>query len=170
MAAENDDVTAMLEIDARRRAASAAEANDVSDMASLNPWGRPLQLRLMGGWPREAKTTFTKFNQLLAPYGYALSPLHPVPSGPAQVTVLALQTELHRPEEPSGNAVFAPLLFALNERAGIVRMFVQQLGGRSAPDFPERQVSVHDPVDATLLELALREYVACMLRSWNAGA
>lgn len=170
MATENDDVTVMLEIDARRRAAVLAEANAVPDITNPNLSARPLQLRLMGGWPREARTAFIKLNELLASYGYALSSLHPVPSGRAQGTMLALQTELHRPEEPSGNAAFAPLLFALHERAGIVRVFVQQFGGRSAPDFPERQVGVHAPVDSNWLELALQEYVACMLRSRNTGA
>ena len=167
MAAGNDDVTAMLEIDARRLAAAAAEAKAVPDNARLDPARHPLQLRLMGGWPREARPAFTRLNQILAPYGYALSPLHPAPSTRAQETVRALQTELHRSEEPSGDAPFAPLLFTLDERAGDVRVFVQQLSGRSAPDFLQRHVSLHDPVDATWLEATLGEYVSCMLRSRN---
>lgn len=168
MTAENDDVTVLLEIDARRRAAAAGKANNASDIPSPAPLGRALRLRLMGSWQREARPAFTKLNQLLAPYGYALSPLHPMPSSRLQGAVLALQTELHRPEEPSGDAVFAPLLFALDEGQGVVRVFVQQLGGRSAPDFLERRVSVHDPVDTTCLGSALHLYVACMLRSRNA--
>jgi len=56
---------------------------------------------------------------------------------------------------------------ALNEHAGSVRVFVQQFGGRSAPDFSERHVSVLDPVDVTWLGAVLHEYVTCMLRSRN---
>ena len=79
----------------------------------------------------------------------------------------ALQTELHRPEELSGDAPFAPLLFALEERANTVLLFIQQLSGRPAPDFRQRHVSLHDAVDNIWLEATLSEYVSCMLRSRN---
>lgn len=168
MAAGNDDLMAMLDIDAGRLAATAEK--DAPGTASLGVVGHPLQVRLMSGWPREAKPAFSRLNQVLVPYGYALSPLHPTRPGRTPDAARALQTELHRPEEPSGDAPFAPLLLALDERAGSVRLFVQQFGGRSAPDFSERYVNVLDPVDVTWLEAALREYVTCMLRSRNAGS
>ena len=168
MTAENDDLIAMLDIDAGRLAAAIAE-KDALGAASLSVVGHPLQVRLMNGWPREAKPAFDKLNQILAPYGYALSPPHPTRPGRTPEAARALQTELHRPEKLSDDAPFAPLLLALDERAGSVRLFVQQFGGRSAPDFSERHVSVLDPVNVAWLESALHEYVTCMLRSRNAG-
>lgn len=166
MIAENDDLTAMLDIDAGRLAAATA-ARDASRTANIGIVGHPLQVRLMSGWPREATPAFNELNQILAPYGYALSPLHPTRPGRTPEVARALQTELHCPEKLSDDAPFAPLLLALDECAGRVRLFVQQFGGRSAPDFSERHVNVLDPVDVTWLEAALREYVTCMLQSRN---
>ncbi len=98
MAAENDYLTTMLEIDASRLAAAVAEAKVAPGTASVGIGRHPLQVRLMTGWPREARPAFNKLNQILAPYGYALSPLHPTRPGRTPEAARALQTELHRPE------------------------------------------------------------------------
>jgi len=163
MTAILDDLKAVLDADAERRAAMTAAAKSAPDPTGIDPAGHPARVRLMGGWPREAWPVFSGISRMLTPYGYALSPLHPLPSGRALEPVRALQTELYRPETTS-DAPFAPLVFALDERAGSLRVFIQQFGGRPAPDFPERHVSVHDPVDTAWLDGVLREYVRCMLR------
>ena len=163
MAAILADLKTVLDVDAERRAVIAAEAKAAPDPAGIDPEGHPARVRLMGGWPREAWPVFSGVNQVLTPYGYTLSPLHPLPSGRALEAVRALQTELYRPES-TADAPFAPLVFALDERAGSVRVFIQQFGGRPAPDFPERHISVHDSVDTAWLDGVLREYVRCMLR------
>jgi len=148
---------ALLKSDAERRAKIAAETAPAPPSQDRLNIAHEFGLRLMGGFVREARPAFDHLRGYLTAYGYDLSPLHPA----ARAGSLALQTELLRSDVSAG---YAPLLFALDDHNGDLRIFVQQFGGRQAPDFVERAAPVRDTVDPVWLEEILRDYVACMLR------
>ena len=153
------ELDALLKNDAARRAQAAAAATPETISPEAIAHARALGLRLMGGFVREATPVVDRLRSQISAHGYNLSPLHPARSG-----ALGLQIDL-----VGGGTQFAPLLFALDKKTGAVRVFVQQFGGRQAPDFMERQAAVEAAVDAVWLESLLRDYVACMLRPRNAA-
>ena len=118
-----------------------------------------LRFRLVNAWPREARPAFDAVRAALAPYGYALSPLHPV----ADLRRPRMQTDLSRIS--AGDAQqFAPLVFELERGGHRVRVFVRQFGGRAVPDFVEQWIDLMAPVDIARVTVMLQTYVLCMVR------
>ena len=152
---------AALRADAERRqelAATGAVLPAADGDVAPDGSARLLRIRFLNSWPRQARPVFLRLRADLAPYGYTLSFLHL--GGEAQRS--RLQTVLQRSDETAG-AAFAPLVFELDDRTGFVRVFVQQFGGRLAPDFAQTGFSLNDGTDGTTLAGILRDYVICML-------
>lgn len=150
----------LLAADAARRAAP----RDPSEAAPAEPHGSfaDLRFRLVNSFPRETRAVFAAVRAELAPYGYALSPLHPAPD----LSAPRMLAELTRAD----GGGFAPLVFELERESGEVRVFVRQFGGRAATDFEERRIDISGAVDEAAIGGILREYVACMLRPLQSRA
>ena len=149
-----DSLHDLLAADAARRAAP----HDPAEGAVAEPHGSfaDLRFRLVNSFPRETRAVLATLRAELAPFGYALSPLHPAPD----LSVPRMLAELTRAD----GGAFAPLVFELERETGEVRVFVRQFGGRAASDFAERRLDVSGPADAAAVDAILRDYVACMLR------
>jgi hypothetical protein len=159
------DLRDVLEADARRRArAGAVAAPAAADSGDHDP-SFELRFRLINTLPRQTRPLFAALRATLAPYGYTLSPLYPAPD----LTPPRMQTELARtsPDDPSH---YAPLVFELDHATSLVRVYVRQFGGRSAPDFPERHIDLASAPDLPAMEAALNDYVRCMLVPHPAAA
>jgi hypothetical protein len=152
----------VLRADAERRRAlaeSAATEPPADNDAPLEGEARRLRIRFLNSWPRQVRPVFQRLRADLSPHDYTLAFPHLGGEGPR----LRLQTVLERSGETVG-ASFAPLVFELDDHTGFVRVFVQQFGGRLAPDFPQTGFSLHDAADEATLATILRDYVVCMIR------
>jgi len=157
-----DAFEAVLRDDAERRRALAASTEaepPADDEASPDGPARLLRIRFLNSWPRQVRPVFQRLRAELAPYGYTLVFLHLGAEGQR----VRMQTVLERSGEPVGSSL-APLVFELDDHTGFVRAFVQQFGGRLAPDFPQTGFSLHDAPDEATLATILRDYVVCMIR------
>jgi hypothetical protein len=157
-----DAFEAVLRDDAERRRALAASTEAELPADEEAPPDGPAQLlriRFLNSWPRQVHPLFLRLRTELAPYGYTLAFLHLGGEGQR----VRLQTVLERSGETISSS-FAPLVFELDDHTGFVRAFVQQFGGRLAPDFPQTGFSLHDAPDEATLTAILRGYVVCMIR------
>jgi hypothetical protein len=152
----------VLRADAERRhglAASAAAVPVLGEDIPADGPARLLRIRFLNGWPRQVRPQLIRLRADLAPYGYSLSFPYLGGDGPR----LRLQVVLERSGEAAG-APFAPLVFELDDHTGCVRVFVQQFGGRLAPDFPPTGFSLSEGLEGEALTELLRDYVVCMIR------
>lgn len=147
-----------LAADAGRRAKDAlppaAEAAATGDQVAS--WD--LRFRLVNTFPRQTRPLFAALRATLAPYGYTLSPLHPM----HDLGHPRMQTELSR-AEPSDPARYAPLVFELEPPTSNMRIYVRQFGGRAAPDFAERRFDLSALPDLAAVETILMDYIRVML-------
>jgi hypothetical protein len=153
---------AVLRADAERRRAlaeSTAAEPPADDDARPDGPALVLRIRFLNSWPRQVRPVFQRLCADLAPHGYTLA----LPHLGGEAHWPRLQTVLERSGE-TVSASFAPLVFELDDRTGFVRVFVQQFGGRPAPDFPQTGFSLHDAPDEATLAAILRDYVVCMIR------
>ncbi len=152
-----DEFDAVLKDNAARRANAQAGSPPPAAGPQVLGAARDHGIRLMGGFVSESRPAFEAVRAALAPYGLTLSPLHPA----RRAQGIALQTELSREGTASP---YAPLLVVLDSESGSLRVFVQQFGGRQAPDFTELTAQVQETVDPAWFESVLRDYAVCMLR------
>jgi hypothetical protein len=158
------DFRDVLEADARRRARAVAPAPAQAESGEHVPsWD--LRFRLVNTLPRLTRPLFATLRATLAPYGYTLSPLHPV----HDLNRPRMQTELSR-TSPDDPARYAPLVFELEQATSSLRIYVRQFGGRAAPDFAERRLDLAGTPDLAALEALLKDYIRCMLEAQPAAA
>jgi hypothetical protein len=117
-----------------------------------------MRFRLVNTFPRQTRPLFAALRATLAPYGYTLSPLHPM----HDLSHPRMQTELAR-AEPSDPARYAPLVFELDPTTTGMRIYVRQFGGRAAPDFVERRFDLSPSPDLAAIETILMDYIRVML-------
>ncbi len=141
----------------RRARGSGPSASDASATGE-HPASWDLRFRLVNTFPRQSRPLFAALRATLAPYGYTLSPLHPM----HDLSHPRMQTELAR-TDPDDPTHYAPLVFELEPATTIVRVYVRQFGGRSAPDFAEHRFDLSASPDLAAVERILTDYIRVML-------
>jgi hypothetical protein len=152
----------VLEADARRRAAGTPAETTTREAITHS---QELRFQLVNTFPRQTRPVFDKVRASLAPYGYTLSPLHPL----HDLTYPRMQAQLARllPDDPTH---YAPLVFELDSAADSLRVYVRQFGGRAAPDFPERRLGIGGAADLPAVEAVLTDYAICMVEAQRLAA
>lgn len=147
-----------LAADAGRRAKGGGASAPEAEAAGEHVASWDLRFRLVNTFPRQTRPLFASLRATLAPYGYTLSPLHPM----HDLSHPRMQTELAR-AEPTDPARYAPLVFELEPGTTTVRVYVRQFGGRAAPDFAEHRFDLSASPDLAAVETILRDYIRVML-------
>jgi hypothetical protein len=155
----------LLAADARRRAKAAVSPEAPAPVVGEQAASLDLGLRLVNVFPRQSKPVFSALRETLAPFGYTLTPLHPV----HDLGRPAMRTELARlaADDP---AQYVPLIFELDPQTESARVFVRLADGRQAPTFPQRRFDLAAAPDLAspdlaALEAILRDYVRCVLEA-----
>ncbi len=147
-----------LAADAGRRAKSGIASAPETAASGEHVASWDLRFRLVNTFPRQTRPLFASLRATLAPYGYTLSPLHPM----HDLSHPRMQTELAR-AEPADPARYAPLVFELDPGTTTVRVYVRQFGGRAAPDFVEHRFDLSASPDIATVETILLDYIRVML-------
>jgi hypothetical protein len=147
-----------LAADAGRRAKGGMASTPETAASGEQVASWDLRFRLVNTFPRQTRPLFASLRAALAPFGYTLSPLHPM----HDLTHPRMQTELAR-AEPSDPARYAPLVFELEPHTTTVRVYVRQFGGRAAPDFAEHRFDLSASPDLAAVETILLDYIRVML-------